>query len=201
MRNYLAAAELSGETKLGATWRRLNRVVDRMENITKQLRFFTKHGDEKLAIVSYQDIFGDVMGLVEHDIRAAKVELKTDVCSSPVFVRGNRLRLEQVLVNLIKNALAAMEGVEDAVLSIVIRKEKNQALISVEDTGTGFGGRKLKQLREPFYTTRASGDGMGLGLSISAAIIKEHDGELVAQNLKDKGARFSVFLPLSDSGA
>ena len=199
MRNYLAAGELGGEMKSGKTWEKLNKVVDRMENITKQLRFFTKPGDEKLEIVSVQDVFGDVMALVEHDIRAANVELETDICSSPVLVRGNRLRLEQVLVNLIKNALAAMEGTQDAVLSIVIREEKKRALISVQDTGTGFGDRKLEQLQEPFHTTRASGDGMGLGLSISAAIIKEHDGELIAQNLENKGARFSVFLPLSNS--
>jgi len=199
MRNYLAAAELGGKTKLEETWEKLKRVVDRMENITKQLRFFTKPGDEKLEIVSFQDVFGDVMALVEHDIRAANVALETDVCSSPVFVRGNRLRLEQVLVNLIKNALAAMEGTEDAVLSIVIREENNRALISVHDTGAGFGDRNLKQLQEPFHTTRASGDGMGLGLSISAAIIKEHDGELIAQNLENRGARFSVSLPLSNN--
>ncbi len=199
MRNYLAAAELGGEVKLGDTWGKLNKVVDRMENITKQLRFFTKPGDEKLAIVSLQDVLGDVMALVEHDIRAANVKLETDICNLPVFVRGNRLRLEQVLVNLIKNALAAMETTEGAVLSIVIREEKNRALVSVQDTGTGFGDRKLEQLQEPFHTTRASGDGMGLGLSISAAIIKEHDGELIAQNLANGGARFSVSLPLSNS--
>ena len=199
MRNYLAAAELGGEMKSGKTWEKLNKVVDRMENITKQLRFFTKPGDDKLAIVSFQDVFGDVMALVEHDIRAANVELEIDVCSSPVFVRGNRLRLEQVLVNLIKNALAAMEATKSAVLSIVIREEKNRALISVQDTGTGFGDRKLEQLQEPFHTTRASGDGMGLGLSISAAIIKEHDGELIAQNLENGGARFIVSLPLSNN--
>lgn len=198
MRNYLTAAELGGEMKSGKIWEKLNKVVDRMENITKQLRFFTKPGDEKLAIVSFQDVFADVMALVEHDIRAANVELETDVCSSPVLVYGNRLRLEQVLVNLIKNALAAMEATQGAVLSIVIREEKNRALISVQDTGTGFGDRKLEQLQEPFHTTRASGDGMGLGLSISAAIIKEHDGELIAQNLENGGARFSVFLPLSN---
>ena len=201
MRNYLAAAELGGKIKLGETWKKLNKVVDRMENITKQLRFFTKPGDEKLAIVSFQDVFGDVIALVEHDIRAANVELETDICSSPVFVRGNRLRLEQVLVNLIKNALAAMEDTEGAVLSIVIREEKNRALISVQDTGTGFGDRNLEQLQEPFHTTRASGDGMGLGLSISVAIIKEHDGELIAQNLENGGAQFSVSLPLSNGSA
>ncbi len=201
MRNYLAAAELGGKIKLGETWEKLNKVVDRMENITKQLRFFTKPGDEKLTIVSFQDVFGDVIALVEHDIRAANVELETDICSSPIFVRGNRLRLEQVVVNLINNSLAAMEDTEGAVLSVVIREEKNLALISVQDTGTGFGDRKLEQLQEPFHTTRASGDGMGLGLSISAAIIKEHDGELIAQNLENGGARFSVSLPLSNGSA
>jgi len=93
-----------------------------------------------------------------------------------------------------------MEATEKAVLSITIGEENGRALISVEDTGTGFGDRDLKQLQEPFHTTRASGDGMGLGLSISAAIIKEHNGELIAKNLNDGGARFVVSLPLSNNG-
>ncbi len=198
MRNYLAAAELGGEMKLGNAWEKLNKVVDRMENITKQLRFFTKPGDEKLETVSLQDVLGDVIALVDHDIRAANVALETDVSNAPVFVHGNRLRLEQVLVNLIKNSLAAMEATDDAVLSIAIKQKNNRALLSVRDTGTGFGDRKVEQLQEPFHTTRASGDGMGLGLSISAAIIKEHGGELVAQNLDQGGARFAVSLPLSN---
>ncbi|VAV92142.1 FIG00740943: hypothetical protein [hydrothermal vent metagenome] len=197
MRNYLAAAELGGGITSGRPWEKLNKVVDRMENITRQLRFFTKPGDEKLETVSLQDVFGDVMALVDHDIRAAKVDLETDISDLPVFVHGNRLRLEQVFVNLIKNSLAAMQATENAVLSVAIKQKKNRALFSVRDTGTGFGDRQLEQLQEPFHTTRASGDGMGLGLSISAAIIKEHDGELVAQNLDQGGARFNVWLPLS----
>jgi len=96
MRNYLAAAELGKEMKSGKIWEKLNKVVDRMENITKQLRFFTKPGDEKLETVSYQDVLTDVMALVEHDIRAANVEVKTNVSGAPILVHGNRLRLEQV---------------------------------------------------------------------------------------------------------
>ncbi len=199
MRNYLAAAKLDKEMESRNVWEKLNMLVDRMENITKQLRFFTKPGDEKLENVSFRNVFTDVMALVEHDIRAANIDFETDICSSSVLVRGNRLRLEQVLVNLIKNALAAMSSIEGAVLSIVIREENNRALISVQDTGIGFGDRKLVQLQEPFYTTQASGDGMGLGLSISAAIIEEHGGELIAENLKNGGARFIVSLPLSSN--
>jgi len=202
MRNYLAAAELGGDGKFTKTMGKLNTVVDRMENITKQLRFFAKPGDEKRQSVSFQDIFCGVLVLMEHDIRAANVDLKTDIDDVPILVRGNRLRLEQVLVNLIKNSLAAMEDLETASMSIAIWAEDGQALLSVEDSGTGFGDRKLQRLQEPFHTTRASGDGMGLGLSIASAILKEHDGQLFAQNLKVGGARFQISLPLlsSDEG-
>lgn len=195
MRNYLTAAELDGEFKSAHTLEKLNKVVERMGNITKQLRFFTRPGDEALERVSFQDVFTGAMGLVEHDIRAANVLLETNIFSTPVIVYGNRLRLEQVLVNLIKNALAAMETTKKAVLNIEIKQHQNRAMMSVQDNGIGFGARKMEQLQEPFHSTRASGDGMGLGLSISAAIIKEHNGELIAQNM-EHGARFSMSLPL-----
>ncbi len=200
MRNYLAAAELTGDQKTTKTLSKLNTVVDRMENITKQLRFFAKPGDEKRERVSFQDVFSGVMGLMEHDIRAANVELKTNIGDTLVFVHGNRLRLEQVLVNLIKNSLAATEGVEGACLEIAIGAEEGRALLSVQDNGSGFGDRELQRLQEPFHTTRASGDGMGLGLSIASAIIKEHDGHLFAENVKTGGAHFKISLPLLTPG-
>jgi two-component system C4-dicarboxylate transport sensor histidine kinase DctB len=70
------------------------------------------------------------------------------------------------------------------------------AVLSVEDEGVGFGDRLLSQLQEPFHTTRASGDGMGLGLSIASSIVREHNGELSAENRAEGGAVFTIRLPL-----
>ena len=198
MRNYLTAAELDGDRMSGKTLDKLSAVVSRMENITRQLRFFTKPGDEALEIVSLQDVLAGVMTLMEHDVEEAQVHLEQDIAARPVRVFGNRLRLEQVLVNLMRNALAALETIEAPVLSVSIREDAGRAILRISDNGIGFGGRELQQMQEPFHTTRASGDGMGLGLSITAEIVKEHSGFLTAHQNEKGGADFEVSIPLAE---
>ena len=115
-----------------------------------------------------------------------------------------RHRLEQVLVNLMTNSIAAMSDEDNKMLEITVRKDQDLAQIIVRDTGAGFGNRDVNKLQEPFHTTRASGDGMGLGLSITAAIIKEHNGILEANNIAatdnvQSGAELIVSLPISIS--
>jgi two-component system C4-dicarboxylate transport sensor histidine kinase DctB len=196
-RNYLAAEEIGGANKTAPTLKKLGGVVDRMENITKQLRFFTKPGEQKIETVEISDVISGALELVQHDIEFAKVKLKLETQDAAISVFGNRLRLEQVLVNLIKNSLAALNEASTNELVIALQKIDNDAVISVQDNGLGIGDRDLRQLQEPFHTTRASGDGMGLGLSISAAIIKEHNGRFYAANLPDGGALFQVYLPIA----
>jgi two-component system C4-dicarboxylate transport sensor histidine kinase DctB len=196
-RNYLAAEEIGGANKTAPTLKKLGGVVDRMENITKQLRFFTKPGEQKIETIEISDVISGALELVQHDIEFAKVKLKLETQDAAISVFGNRLRLEQVLVNLVKNSLAALKEASTNELVIALQKIDNDAVISVQDNGLGIGDRDLRQLQEPFHTTRASGDGMGLGLSISAAIIKEHNGRFYAVNLPDGGALFQVYLPIA----
>ncbi len=197
-RNYLAAEEMSIPNKTTPTMKKLNGVVDRMENITKQLRFFTKPGGQKVEKVNLSEVISGALDLVQHDIELAKVNLKLEPKSQNVTVFGNRLRLEQVVVNLIKNSLSSLHEAAADRLFISLDETNQEAVVSVRDNGLGIGDRDLKQLQEPFHTTRASGDGMGLGLSISAAIIKEHNGRFSAANVSDGGAIFQVHLPIAE---
>ena len=198
-RNYLAAEEISSVGQSRPTLNKLNGVVDRMENITKQLRFFTKPGDQNIERVNLQDVISSSLELIQHDIDAADISLTVEAVNPCIHVAGNKLRLEQVVVNLIKNGVAALQETSTDQLDISLRRESNEAIISVRDNGPGIGSRKLDQLQEPFHTTRASGDGMGLGLSISSAIIKEHNGRLSAENMPDGGAIFEVHLPIAET--
>jgi len=197
-RNYLAAEEMSTPNKTTPTMKKLNGVVDRMENITKQLRFFTKPGGQKIEQVNLSEVISGALDLVQHDIELAKVKLELETKSQNVEVFGNRLRLEQVVVNLIKNSLSSLQEAAADRLFISLDTTDKEAVVSVRDNGLGIGDRDLKQLQEPFHTTRASGDGMGLGLSISAAIIKEHNGRFSAANVSDGGAIFQVHLPIAE---
>jgi len=212
MRNYLAAAEFDDDPSARRDrLQRLGGLVSRMESIFNQLKFFarpdptrlgqnrsgeTPAGETRFEEIDLRDVWSGARELVEADIARAGIALDIDMPPHPVPVRGNRLRLEQVLINLIRNGIAAMETTTDRSLNIRIAREGQTARLSVADTGQGLGGYSLEQLQEPFLTTRASGEGMGLGLAISTEIIKEHDGRLTAHGLDQGGAVFYVDLPL-----
>lgn len=196
LRNYLTAEEIGTDGHLHPNQNKLNGVVDRMESITKQLRFFTKPGDQKMERVLLNDVISESLEMMQHDLDITKTKVSSQA-SEPITVVGNRLRLEQVLVNLLQNAIYSLGETPNNELSIRLSRTDDRAIISVEDNGAGFGDQELMQLQEPFYTTRSSGDGMGLGLSISTAIINEHHGVLSAENRSAGGAVFMVNLPLA----
>jgi len=196
LRNYLTAEEISDNGRVHPNQAKLNGVVDRMESITKQLRFFTKPGDQKMEPVLLTDVVSGSYELMRHEFETARIKVDCDM-ESRVSVVGNKLRLEQVVVNLLKNAIQSLSETSNDCLAIKLSRSNNTAVVSIEDNGTGFGERELSQLQEPFHTTRSSGDGMGLGLSISAAIIKEHGGSLFAENRPEGGAIFSINLPIA----
>ena len=201
MKNYLAAAEMDavpGETN--ETFTRLTSVVGRMERLTQQLRFFARPGGEGLEPVDLNEVWREAFVLIEPDMDAAGIKLDADLPGAPVMVHGDRLRLEQVVVNLCRNAVLAMQSAPRRVLAVRISEGAGMALLSIRDSGTGLGGRTIEALQEPFVTTRASGEGMGLGLAISAEIVKEHDGKLTARDAEEAGAEFTVTLPLMNQG-
>lgn len=200
LRNHLAAAELDGGLDNGKTIQRLTAIVDRMENITRQLRFFARPSEEKLEEIALQTVLDGVLVLVDHDLRKAGVNLRILAPETPIVVIGNRVRLEQAVVNLVRNAIAAMEQASASVLTLSVTADGEQAELEISDTGAGFGDMTLDEMSEPFKTTRPSGDGMGLGLSIAMAIVKEHGGKTSAISEPDSGATFIISLPLHRIG-
>ena len=103
------------------------------------------------------------------------------------------MRLEQVIVNLLINAFAAVS--EGGQVLVSLEYEQENWLLKVADDGAGFGVQNPEELFEAFYTTKASTDGMGLGLAISAAIVNEHHGQIWAQNSALNGAEFVITIP------
>lgn len=197
MRNYLTAAEFDKDnTDHSHTMNRMGAIVKRMENITKQLRFFARPTQDRMEPLDLCGVIDGAREMMMHDLTRHDIELKIDVPDGAVFVQGNRLRLEQVLVNLISNSITAMEDTLDREIIISISARGGKAVLMVDDSGYGIGDRSIEQLQEPFHTTQASGQGMGLGLAITASIIKEHQGAMSAMNLAAGGARFTVELPL-----
>jgi len=117
-------------------------------------------------------------------------------------IGANRVQLQQVILNLFRNASDAMGRIDDRPRMLVIRTEKaigDQVCLNVQDTGIGIAPAEVERLFEPFYTTK--GDGMGIGLSVSRSIVESHGGRLWATPNDDTGTTFSLCIPSrSDDG-
>ncbi len=194
MKNHLAVSEMQGGTN-GQT-AKLQSLVDRMEGITRQLKFFARKGRDDMEAVDLRQAMQAALDLVQPNIETQKVEVETRWPKTPVRVRANRLRLEQVMTNLIRNAVDAMVGAKERVLEVSIGEGDGETVwFEVADLGHGLGERSFDELREPFATTRESGQGMGLGLTISAGIVDDLEGSMTAKNRSGGGAVFRVSLP------
>ncbi len=195
MRNYIAAEELSGEEDHTGLVQNLSSIASRMENITKQLRFFSSPVQDPLGPVLVKDVLAGALSLTKHTIDQADITLRIDGGDIPEMISANAHRLEQVLVNLIRNAVSAMQDCPIREMAIELVADDFEITLSVSDTGLGLNNKAIETLQEPFHTTRRSGEGMGLGLAISTAIVKEHNGRISAHQRKSGGARFSVTIP------
>jgi two-component system C4-dicarboxylate transport sensor histidine kinase DctB len=195
MKNYLAAEEIAGGMPEDGVTKHLSSIVTRMENITKQLRFFSNDNAESMDIVSMQSVIHGALELLQHDLIDNEITLVKNLHRDEVFVYGNQQRLEQVVINLLRNAILAVDGMTEREIKITLAEDTaGIAVLSVSDTGSGLGGQTIDQLSEPFHTTRSSGEGMGLGLAISSSIIQEHDGRLTAKDVFTGGAEFMIEL-------
>jgi two-component system C4-dicarboxylate transport sensor histidine kinase DctB len=195
MRNHLVAAEISGAGTLSG---KISGLVDRMEGITRQLKFFATSDAEPFAAVNLQDALRASVALVEPNLKAAQAEVVFDMPKAPVFVHGSGLRIEQVMTNLLRNAIDASEDSNPPRLNIRVGTSDTEVWFEIEDNGHGLGETTLADLAEPFVTTRDSGRGMGLGLAISAGIVHDHDGAMSARNIAAGGAVFRVAFPVPE---
>lgn len=194
MRNHLVAAEMATTPPTGLP-AKVSALVDRMEGITQQLKFFARREDEGIEDVDLVHAMQTACSLVAPNVQDAGARVHQDYDAPRVLVRGNRLRLEQVMTNLLRNAVDAVEEAETRNIWLRIGGKDGQGWFEVADSGHGLGDADLAVLQEPFVTTRESGRGMGLGLSISAGIVRDHGGIMTARNRASGGAVFRVDLP------
>jgi two-component system C4-dicarboxylate transport sensor histidine kinase DctB len=125
------------------------------------------------------------------------VEITRSAPKAPVLVLGDRIRIEQVIVNLLRNALDATQSVRNPQIDMLLSSGETVSL-TVRDNGNGI--EDLDQLFEPFFTTKRPGDGVGLGLAISSTIVADHGGRLTARNAEGGGAVFEMRLPVLTTG-
>ena len=131
-------------------------------------------------------------------VQETDVTFEPDPAMPPVI--GDRIRLEQVFINLLSNARQALDGVEHRRLRVTTRRTDGpgpRAEVEVSDSGVGFAPETAARLFAPFFTTKAPGQGTGLGLSISRQIVEDHGGTIDARGEAGRGATFTIRLPLA----
>ncbi|MCW2295079.1 two-component system C4-dicarboxylate transport sensor histidine kinase DctB [Pseudomonas sp. BIGb0408] len=139
-------------------------------------------------------VLDKALQLLEPRLRDVEVQIQRTP-EQPAWVAGDAIRLEQVLVNLIRNALDAMQQSPAPRLAFELTLTDDHWSLHIDDSGAGIDAEALPQLFDPFFTTKPVGDGLGLGLAVSYAIVRELDGDLLATNRPEGGARFTLRLP------
>lgn len=191
MRNHLVAAELGNSSRENLSGI-ITGLVDRMEGITRQLKFFASSETEAFSIVDLRQAVEASLTLLCGNIETSNVRVTSELPESTLHIRGIQLRIEQVITNLLRNAIDATDGQDDPQIVLRAGAGTDGVWLEIEDNGHGLGQAALSDLQEPFITTRESGKGMGLGLAISAAIVKDHGGTMTARNNETGGATFRV---------
>jgi two-component system C4-dicarboxylate transport sensor histidine kinase DctB len=197
MKTYLAGARLLLQRRrfdeAGSSFQRIDDLIERMGAITRQLKSYARKGGDAVEPMDLRDALKGAITMMEPQLRSMRVEINQSLPRRPVMVNADRLRLEQVIINLLRNALDAMKDSERRELDLLIA-EGDEAVLTVRDTGHGIDD--LENLFEPFYTTKSPGDGVGLGLAISSGIVSDLGGRLTARNGESCGAVFEIRLPL-----
>lgn len=164
-----------------------------MGAITRQLKSYARKGQKSFSPVDLGEALASSLSMMEPQLKSRRVEISRVLPDTPVQVMGDRMRIEQVLVNLLRNALDATKSVEDPQIEVILASGET-ATLSVRDNGSGI--EDLDCLFEPFYTTKEAGDGVGLGLAISSGIVADMGGRLTARNSDRGGAVFDMQLPI-----
>src|SRR5882757_4877951 len=171
------------------------RDADRAKDIIGRMRDHIKKAPPRRDCFGFNEAVNDVIAMVGSAIGKSGISVSTCLTDGLAPVQGDRVQLQQVLVNLILNAVEAMSSVEDGARELSIRTEQSQTgvLVAVHDSGPGVDPVNLDRVFEPFYTTKASG--IGMGLSICQAIIHGHGGRLWMSANEPRGAVFQFTLP------
>lgn len=173
---------------------RISEMADRMAVISGHLRTFARRPQDGVEPVELGAVIGDALALMEAQGRARGARFERVAPAVPIWAMGGRVRLQQVVVNLLANALDAMETAEAPLVTITLAEAGERVEITVRDRGPGLPEDAEARLFDPFFTTKRPGKGLGLGLSISYNIVEDFGGRLAARNAEGGGAEFIVSL-------
>jgi C4-dicarboxylate-specific signal transduction histidine kinase len=170
--------------------------AERACDLIKRLRTLVAKNEASSDQLDLNDAIREAIALASSELQRHRVVLRTDLARDLPHVRGDRVQLQQVVLNLLANSSDAMSDVENRPRHLLIRTQRHdraQVCVTVRDAGIGFHSRDVERLFEAFYTTKSSG--MGIGLFISRTIVERHRGRLWAEPNEGHGATFSFSIP------
>ena len=168
----------------------------RASEIIGRIRGFVKKAPPQKDWLNINETILEVIALARSEMQGSRVSLQTQLSDNVPLILGDRIQLQQVILNLINNAVEAMSGAGENPRDLLVGSEKNESqgvLVAVRDSGPGLDPESLNYLFTPFFTTKPQG--MGMGLAISRSIIDSHGGSLWATVNDDRGAMFQFTLP------
>jgi PAS domain S-box-containing protein len=177
--------------------------VERATNVIKHVRDFARQSDAVRSRVNINDPIQDVFKVLGHQLKIHRVELTLDLASDLPFIMAEHNRLEQVFINLVTNAIDAMDekvsrpAYKDSEKKLTIRsfKGNGHVVVDVTDTGIGMTEEVKNKIFEPFFTTKKTGKGTGLGVSISYGIVKDYEGTILIESEFGQGTTFRLRFP------
>ncbi len=169
--------------------------IKRVQNIVRQLLDFSQQHVPELSLTDINDMIEGIIPLFVHSIKGRDVRLVKNLGQGLPSILVDRHQIEQILVNLILNAVQAVEG--EGLIEVSTRFEGSWYCIEVADNGCGIPPQNLPRIFDPFFTTKGVGKGTGLGLSVSRGIIERHKGRIEVESRPGQGTVFKVFLPIN----
>lgn len=174
----------------------ISKSVQEAAHIIGQLLQLSKPAKQAMTPLDLRSVVEETLVMLRFQLRELDCRVEQHLAAEPVWVFGNVAQLKQVTLNLMLNALQAMQGREGSVLAVTVRERDRKARLEVADNGEGIMPENLVRVFDPFFTTKGSTNGTGLGLSICFSLVREHQGDIAVESKPGHGATFSITLPL-----
>ena len=176
-------------------------MIERMASISRHLRNFARKPRQRLGPVDLAQVVDDTLEIIGWRLKTGEARLTIDLGETPITVLAGPIRFQQVLINILTNAIDAVSGSTDPLVELTARQTGERVALTVRDHGPGIASGLGERIFDPFFSTKGVGKGLGLGLSISYNIIKDFGGELFAENHAQGGAVFTIVLKLAAAPA
>jgi two-component system, NtrC family, sensor kinase len=162
--------------------------------IIKKLMIFSRQMPRQINLVNLNNIVSSILYFIDVRYQSRGITIVEQLDQHLPDIQADSVQLSQVLVNLITNAIHAMEG--GGKITVATKRKNGQVSLIVSDTGSGMSHDVKRRIFEPFFTTKPVGQGTGLGLSVVQGIIEEHKGKILVKSVPGKGSKFEILLPL-----